>query len=168
MKGFTFFELLLAMSLGLILLLCAVPSYHYLLARNKTATTVNHVVAALHSARNEAVSQSQIVVFCGSSDGRHCDGQWQAGQLLLLDQTQAVLRVFSGVASGDRLWWQSSLGSNNALKWAPTGFTQGQRGSFYYCPRDNAARYGAKIVVSDSGRTRVEINTQELQTACAA
>ena len=49
MKGFTLFELLLAMSLGLVLLMSAVPSYHYLLARNKTVNTVNHIVSAIHA-----------------------------------------------------------------------------------------------------------------------
>lgn len=155
-QGFTLFELLVVMSIGLILLLTGVPAYQHLLARNKTTATINHIIAAIHAARDMAIAQNQMITFCGSSDKLHCDGQWQAGQLMLLDQSQQVLRIYSGVGAGDRLWWQSSLGYNNVLKLSPTGFTDGQRGSFYYCPRYNASQYGAKIVVADSGRLRVE------------
>ena len=164
--GFTLFELLIVMGIGLILLMVGVPSYQNLLARNKTVTVVNQVVDAIHSARTEAVARNQTVVFCGSADGGHCDGHWQIGQLVALDQNQQVLRVYSGLPPGDRLWWQSSLGANNALKLAPTGFTAGQRGSFYYCPLDNPLQYGAKIIIADSGRIRVETDPSELQTAC--
>ena len=168
LRGFTLFELLLAISLGLILLMIAVPSYEHLLARNKTTGVVNHIIAAIHTARSEAITQSRVIVFCGSEDNTHCDGQWQAGQLMLIDDSQQVLRIYSGISPGDRLWWKSSLGYNNALKFAPTGFTQGQRGSFYYCPRYRTAQYGAKIVVSDSGRVRVETDAEELQKICVS
>lgn len=165
-SGFTLFELLIVMGIGLILLVIGIPSYQHLLARNKTTTVVNQVMDAIHSARTEAVARGETVVFCGSGDGMHCDGDWQAGQLLALDQTQQVLRVYAGLRQGDRLWWQSSLGANNALKLAPTGFTAGQRGSFYYCPLADPTRYGAKIVVADSGRVRVETDPTELQADC--
>jgi len=154
--GFTLFELLIAMSLGLILLLAAVPSYHHIFARNKQADLVNHLIAAIHAARSEAVARNQVVVLCGSGDGKQCDGQWQEGQLMVLDQNQQVLRTYSGLPSGDQLWWRSSLGYNTELKLAPSGFTDGQQGSFYYCPRENARQYGARIIVSGSARVRVE------------
>lgn len=153
---FSLLELILAMSIGLILLLCAVPSYQHLQAENKTADVVRQITTAVDAARNEAMAREEMVTVCGSGDGMHCDGQWQAGQIMVLDQNQQLLRVFPGVAAGDQLWWQSSLGRNNALKLAPTGFTDGQRGSFYYCPRYGAAQYSAKIVVSSSARIRVE------------
>lgn len=167
MKGFTLFELLLSVSVGLILLLAGIPAWHHLVARNKMAATVNQIIAELHAARSDAISRGQMVIFCGSRDGAHCDGQWQAGQLALLDQNHQILRVYSGVAAGDRFWWQGSLGYNDALKWTPTGFTQGQRGSFYYCPGYKPGQYGAKIVVSDSGRIRVETDSGELQLICS-
>lgn len=163
---FSLLEFILAMSIGLILLLCAVPSYQHLQAANTTTTIVRQMATAIHDARSEALAQGKMVALCGSGDGLHCDGQWQAGQIMILEQDGQLLRVFPGVASGERLWWQSSLGHNDILKLAPTGFTDGQRGSFYYCPRHGASQYGAKIVVSDSARVRVETGGQDLQTIC--
>lgn len=161
-------ELLLVISVGCILSMASIPSYQHLLARNKTAHLINHVIVAMDAARSEAIAKGQVVAFCGSQDALHCDGQWQTGQVMLMDRSQQILRVYPGVSAGDRFWWQGSLGSNEALKFAPTGFTAGQRGSFYYCPRVKANQYGAKIVVSDSGRARIETDAQTLQKACAS
>jgi prepilin-type N-terminal cleavage/methylation domain-containing protein len=165
-KGFTLFELLLTIGIGLILSLASAPAWHHLIAQNQKATIVHQIISAIHAARSEAIAHNAVVAFCGSRDGNSCDGQWQAGQLAQLDQNQQVLRVFPGVPAGDHFWWQSSLGYNSYLKLTPTGFTQGQRGSFYYCPRYQPARYGAKIIVSDSARIRVETNSEELQQVC--
>lgn len=167
MKGFTLFELLLAMSVSLILAFTAAPAWHHWVARNKTAEFISRMVTAIHAARSEAVAREENVVFCGSGDGVHCDGRWQSGQLTMLDHSQKVLRIYPATASGDRFWWKSSLGYNDALKLAPTGFTAGQRGSFYYCPHYKPERYGAKIVVSDSARLRVETGVDDLQQICA-
>lgn len=166
-KGFTLFELLLAISISLLFLTALIPSYHHLVLRHKVAALVNQLSLAIHSARQQAISNNQMVEFCGSSDHSRCDGNWQASQIVLLSESQQKLYVYSLLTPGERLWWQSSLGDNNALKLAPTGFTQGQRGSFYYCPADAHGNYGAKIIVTDSGRVRVETDSQEIHKACA-
>jgi type IV fimbrial biogenesis protein FimT len=164
--GFTLLELLLAISISFILLMAAVPAYQHLLARNKTATVISQILTAIHTARAAAIAQGDSVILCGSGSGVDCDGQWHAGQLILSAGAQQPLRVFAGVAQGDRFWWQSSLGYNDALILTASGFTQGQRGSFYYCPAYKPSRYGARIVVSDSGRARVETDSQTLQQIC--
>ena len=165
--GFTLFELLLVISLGIILILIAVPSYQHLLARNKTVGIIDQIITGIHLARAEAVANGEVVVFCGTKDNIHCDGDWQAGQLNLLESSQKVLQVFPRIPAGDYLSWKSSLGYNNVLKLAPNGFTDGQRGSFYYCPAVKPKVYGAKIVVSDSGRVRVETDRRTLEEICA-
>lgn len=164
LKGFTLFELLLVMSIGLFFLTALVPSYRHFVFHNKVAAVVNQLSLAIHSARQQAISNNQIVELCGSGDHSRCDGNWQNSQILVLAESQKVLQVFSLLGQGERLWWQSSLGDNNALKLAPTGFTQGQRGSFYYCSADG--NYGAKVIVTDSGRVRVETDSQEVREAC--
>ncbi len=165
-RGFTLIELLLTMAIGCILLLVTIPVFQDLFLRNKTANTIDRLVNAVHLARSLAQAENQMISFCGSQDGLHCDGQWQAGQIMLIDQTQQVLRHFSGIPSGDRLWWNSSLSANNVLKLSPTGFTDGQRGSFYYCPKVNPDRYGVQLIIADSGRVRVETGGADLASAC--
>lgn len=166
LRGFTLFELLFSIGIALILLVSAVPAYQQLIAHNKTMSVVNHITFGIHTARSAAIAQNQVVDFCGSQDRRHCDGEWSQGQVMLLDQTQEVLQRYDGLTKGDRLWWNSSLGYDDTLKFAPTGFTNGQRGSFYYCPQRKPEKYGAKIIVSESGRVRVEYNAEELSKTC--
>lgn len=165
-SGFTLFELLVTLSIVVILLMIAIPSYQHLYAINKTSVVVNHVVDAIHSTRSSAMAENQIVAFCGSGDHQHCDGNWSKGQLIIEAQSQRILQNFLPANQHDKLLWKSSLGDNNSLKLAPNGFTDGQRGSFYYCPAEHPEKYGAKIVVSDSGRTRMEYNSEDLRSAC--
>ncbi len=163
--GFTLLEVLLVIALGIILLLIAAPSYQDFIVRNRAANSISQVISAIQAARNEAIAQGQTIIFCGSSDQVRCDGQWQAGQITLTENAK-ILRIYSAISPGDRFWWQSSLGQNNELKLAATGFTAGQRGSFYYCPKYKPGSYGAKIIVSDSGRIRVDSDKNELETVC--
>jgi type IV fimbrial biogenesis protein FimT len=163
--GFTLLELLIVLGVGLIMLLISVPAYQHLLARTRSTNVINHMMTAINEARVQAITGNQIIVFCGSEDGLQCDGQWQRGQLLT-DTNGKVMHNFSGLPLGDRLWWESSLGHDNFLKLAPTGFTEGQRGSFYYCPRYSPVKYGAKIIVLDSGRVRVDNDAQTLALSC--
>jgi prepilin-type N-terminal cleavage/methylation domain-containing protein len=168
MKGFTLFELMLVMSISALLLIAAIPSYHHFIFRNKTAALVNQLEWAIHMSRQQAIATHQELEFCGSSNRTECDGRWQEGQVLRVVSTKQILRIFSLVGAGERLWWQSSLGDNNTLKLAPTGFTEGQHGSFYYCSGDNQGRYGAQVIVMNSGRVRVETDTETMRKSCSS
>ncbi|MBS0350452.1 MAG: GspH/FimT family pseudopilin [Proteobacteria bacterium] len=163
--GFSLLELLVVLAMGLIMLLMSIPAYQHLFEKTQSSNVINQLIAAINAARTEAIAGNQVIVLCGSSNGLQCDGQWQKG-MLLIDPNDMVLRNFSALPLGDRLWWQSSLGTDDFLKLAPTGFTDGQRGSFYYCPRYNPVKYGAKITISDSGRARVDTDTQTLEASC--
>jgi prepilin-type N-terminal cleavage/methylation domain-containing protein len=165
-KGFTLFELILVMSISLILLMAAIPSYHHVIFRNRTANVINQLSSAIQLTRQQAISSNQTLEFCGSSDHVQCDGRWQQGQVVRIFSSKQVLRAFSLLRDKEQLWWQSSLGNNNTLKLAPTGFTEGQRGSFFYCSGDKNARYGAKMIVTDSGRVRVEWDDSEIRKVC--
>ncbi len=164
--GFSLLELLLALAMGLVLLLIAIPIYHHLLLENNTRRIVDQIVTAIQAARSSAIARDEVIIFCGSVDRQHCDGSWQAGQFIQSDQNQKIMRTFPALPLGDRLLWRSSLGYNQELKFAPSGFTLGQRGSFYYCPLQKPDHYGAAIVVSDSGRVRVEVDSEKLLANC--
>lgn len=165
--GFTLFELLLGLSIALILLAAIIPGFQHFRSRNQTVQIVDHISAAIHMARSAAIAANEVVIFCGTGDQEYCDGNWSRGELIMQEFDRQILRYFTGVIpEGDHLLWRSSLSDNNELKLAPSGFTKGQRGSFYYCPRYHSEKYGAKIVISDSARLRVEYGGEELQQIC--
>lgn len=164
--GFSLLELLISLSILGIFLILVVPSFTPLWQKNKTTVVVNQLLSAINFSRSQAILADNYTVFCGSKDHIDCDGDWSHGQIVKIDNSSSALRYFSGLPSGDRLIWQSSLAKNNYLKFSPNGFTNGQNGSFYYCPKFPNQKYGAIIVVSLSGRARVDLNSDKLMQVC--
>lgn len=150
-NGFGLIEILIALSLISILVFVGVPAMQHLTTRNRVNTYVNQLVTAINFARSEAIKRGQPVIFCGSGNLKNCDGQWQKGQIILMNNH--IARVFQALPAGDQLSWSSSLGKDTALEMLPTGFTNGQNGSFIYCPHDK--QYAKKIVINQTGRVRV-------------
>lgn len=161
--GLSLIELLIVMSIVCIFLSIGLADYSFLWHKNKTQSMVNQIITALNMTRTQAIAHNKTIIFCGSSDQMHCDGQWSKGQIIK-DDNETLLREYSALSGGDQLSWRGNLGIDNYLKYAPTGFTEGQDGSFYYCPRD--IREGAIIVVSFSGRVRVNYDSQDVAKGC--
>ncbi len=151
-NAFTLVELLAALTLLSILLMIAIPAGRHLLVQNRAAADVNQLLTAINYARNEAITRGEIITLCKSNDMHTCSGSWQGGQIIV-NEHQQILRTFSHLSSGVKLIWNSSgKNQDTYLKFSPTGFTQGQRGSFYYCSDKQMSK---TIIVADTGRTRV-------------
>lgn len=150
-KGFTFIELLITMTVLGILLLIAIPSMQHLVVQNRVTTQVQQIVRAINLTRSEAIKRGTSVFFCKSSDGKNCGGNWSDGQLILAGHE--ILRIYPHLPPGDELIWSSSFGQNDVLEILPTGFTNGQNGSFSYCPQDQ--NYAKRIIINQSGRVRI-------------
>jgi type IV fimbrial biogenesis protein FimT len=155
--GFSLLELLLALLLIAIFTVLTMPNWHHLIAENQAAAEVREVIAALQLARNVAVTRGQNVTFCKSADHKACGGSWHDGQIVLTKGGE-VLRVLATLPPNVTFSWQSSLGKDEALEFAPSGTTNGQQGSFYYCPRQapDAAR---AIIINFNGRILVSNKT---------
>ncbi len=67
-RGFTLIELLVTITVAVVLLTIAVPSFRDLLARNELTTAANAWVGALSTARAEAVKRNQAVALCGEDE----------------------------------------------------------------------------------------------------
>jgi type IV fimbrial biogenesis protein FimT len=158
--GFSLLELLIALIILVILLLAAVPAMQHLVLQNRATQTANRIIAAIHYARSEAIQLHQLVTFCKSTNHKTCGGDWRSGQIIVAADGR-MLRIYEALPVGDELQWKSSLGLNDYLRFAPSGFTHGQQGSFYYCPANKNAAYSRIIVIQQSGRTRVEEGTSE-------
>lgn len=168
MSGFNLLELLISLAILGILTLLLIPSYRSLLQRNRTTVVVNQLISAINFSRSQSILQDDFIFFCGSQDHLNCDGQWSEGQIIKTKNQDVILRTFSKFTKGDQLFWKSSLGKNDYLEFSPTGFTDGQDGSFYFCPKFPNEAYGAIIVVSLSGRARIDHDQNKLMQVCGA
>lgn len=165
-EGFTLIELLAVLAILAILLVLAIPSGQHLLIQNRTTTQINTLLGGLNYARFEAISRNEKLKFCKSANHETCRGRWRDGQILL-DAKKNVLRVFSGLPKKDDLAWDSSSGLDDFLVWLPTGYTNSQRGTFYYCAGDHNVADSRGIVLLDTGRSYVSsMSAEDYETHC--
>ena len=143
MKAFTLLETLLVFVLIAIMTLLAVPSINSFLLIHRTTEITTRLTLALQFAKLEAIRRHEIVTIYPSDNSN-----WNKGQIIIANKK--ILRVLPALPQNITLTWQSSLGKNNYLQFAPTGFTNGQQGSFYICSSDT----GRTIIINHSGRIR--------------
>lgn len=155
-QGFSLLEIFITLSVVIILFLSITPSLKALIQYNRTQVYSDQIATAVHFTQQTALKQSNSIVFCGSSDQKHCDGQWNQGQLVMNIATQQIFQVYPQ-SKYYRLFWHSTLEQNDILQFEPSGFTN-QQGHFTLCLND---KDGVKIYVTRSGRTRIEKDIEE-------
>lgn len=105
-SGFTLVELMVTLAVAAILATMAAPSFTALLNSNRLGGAANELVAALQTARMEAVRRNARVLVCRSEDGSTCAGSgdaWPAWVVFVdsdadgnLDAGETVVRTGSG------------------------------------------------------------------------
>ena len=151
------------MTLGAILLTLAIPAYQALIAQNRQTTQITQLVAAINLARSEAVTRHSIVTLCKSNDGKQCAGEWRDGWLVFVDKQASgqvdlgdvILRIYPPIPLGSSLEWAGQR-SNAYLQMDPSGGTHGQAGTFTYYPHQGEKYIMSKIIISQTGRIRIE------------
>ena len=114
-RGVTLIELLVTLSVALILLGVAVPSFQSVIRINRIATLTNELTSSLQLARSEAVTRGTRVTVCKSSDPLSttpsCEttADWQNGWLIFVDPTNP-----GTLDSGEILLKVAQPQSNNA------------------------------------------------------
>lgn len=152
-SGFTLIELLITITIAGILLLATIPTMRDLIAANRATAQTEHIVSALQFARSEAIKRDITVQYCGSSDHKTCDGDWDKGQIITTINGE-LIRVFPALPYGDKLELNSSLGHDKILKFTPLGTTNSQSGRFCYTTNTN--QHIIQIIISAGGRIKIE------------
>lgn len=132
--GFTLVELMVALAVLAIMVAIAVPSFNTMMHRNRMATASNEIVAALQTARMEAVRRNRRAVLCPSTDGTSCAGDDWLRLMVFVDNDmdatpdadEEVIRFVeasrtgTGITAGganNRIWFRSdgrvSVGAGN-------------------------------------------------------
>lgn len=94
-RGFTLIELMVTLSIALIMMTIAIPSFQSFLLNSRLTGHTNDLVLALASARSEAVKRGINVSVCASSNSSTCTGAWQDGWVVRTSAGQ-VLQVHTG------------------------------------------------------------------------
>lgn len=72
--GFTLIELLVTLAVLAVVMAMAAPSFTGLIQSNRLTTAANELVAALQTARVEAVRRNRRVALCPTTNGTSCSG----------------------------------------------------------------------------------------------
>jgi type IV fimbrial biogenesis protein FimT len=65
--GFTLIELMVTLTVAVILIAIAIPSFNYLTVSSKLTTVSNGLVTALNTARMEAIKRNNLVTVCSNT-----------------------------------------------------------------------------------------------------
>lgn len=71
-RGFTLIELMITVTVGIVLLGLAIPSFQVVFNSSRINTQANEFVATLQIARAEAIRRNARVVVCPSTNGTSC------------------------------------------------------------------------------------------------
>jgi type IV fimbrial biogenesis protein FimT len=159
-RGFTLFELLIAVSVLAILLGVATPGFGAMILDSRRATTVNSFLHSVYLARSTAIHRGKMVSICPSADGRTCGSRganWQAGWIVFVnddkdqppvrDDSETLLAVFEAV--------NGSIITSNRASYSFRPHIHGVvNGSVIFCDRRGSAEARA-VIINSAGRPRV-------------
>ena len=160
--------------LASVLAAVAVPSFAGFLATQRNNSAVSRFVGSLHLARDEAIKRNARVVLCKSPEGATCmhRGGWEQGWMVFhdannnaqLDPGESVVLQTAGIGAGYRLMGNTnvsnyvSYGANGSAKLLSGAF---QAGTFTLCPPRDSRVTPQKIILSGTGRARVQAGLAE-------
>ncbi len=163
-SGFTLIELMIAISLVAILLATAVPALEDFTNDARQTGAINDFVAAIHLARNTAITTNSRVTMCASASGTNCElTAWENGWIVFGDlNANGSLDVGERIVSASSAVEGLDIQSGEfpaSLMYRPNGRAMtnaltGNSGEFAVCDF-RGAEHAKVILVELSGRPRM-------------
>ncbi|MEW5769539.1 MAG: GspH/FimT family pseudopilin [Pseudomonadota bacterium] len=163
--GFTLIELLVTISIAVILMTLAVPSFMDFVRNNRLTAQTNDLVLAFAYARSEAVKRGVRVTVCSRSSDTACAASttWDGGWLVFVDNNgngtcdscsggggDLVLQAHGGLDGGNTL---RANGAFDHATFNSNGFSSGFAATLTLCDSRGADEARA-VILSNQGRTR--------------
>ena len=89
-KGVTLIELIIVTSLFSITIMLAAPSLSSFSIKNRITSQMNTLAGAIRMARGSAISLNRVVTLCRSDNQLQCQGRWQDGMILFVDNNKVM------------------------------------------------------------------------------
>ncbi len=175
--GFTLIEFMIALVLLVILVTIAVPSFTSLIERNRITSSLENLYHDLMLARSEAIKRNSRVTMCKSSitdDGSPTcttSGDWGQGWIVFTDHASGGTHANAQIDEDEVLIANTRISGSlsiignsiiqNYVSYVATGRTKAisgarQPGTFTASSGEPEKKYMQKLVLSNSGRPRIE------------
>lgn len=145
-SAFTFYDLLICLTLISIFSTIAIPAFAHLVKHHRDMSLRNQLVALLIAARTQAITHQQTRIVCGSNTGTHCTGHWQHHWLLSHDSHP--IQVIQPPQDSQICW----SGFTSTIKYQSNGTSPASNGRFYLC-RDGVAVWS--LILNRQGRIKL-------------
>lgn len=167
-RGFTMIELLTAIALAAIIMGLAVPNFMDFIIRNRLNAYNNEFVAALATARSEAIRRGTTVSVCRRASDTSCvGGAWSNGWLVLVNRDNVnptatapsgpVIKVHEALSGGYTL--NGNANYKNFISFDADGSAH-QNGTFVFCRNGNTTTARTAIL------TRLRVRVGEGAADC--
>ena len=149
-SAFSLIELLIVLTIITALFSLAPPYLNRLIERSHFALLQARLLNALYATKAMAVARNQTVLLCGSRDGAHCDGDWNASWLIVTSDAQHVLQVFNGDHYKVDVHFAANFESRQGVPFNAQGGS-GKQGRFVLTLNN----HHAELILIESGRLRI-------------
>lgn len=124
--GFTLIELMITVAIAAVLLGLAVPSFQTLIVGSRLTTQTNELVAAINTARSEAIKRNRNINLCRVADAAatacaNATGNWE--HWIITPGSNVIIRRGSFNRFGNTIGITSSL-ANGTLRLSSDGLTR--------------------------------------------
>ncbi|OUR87423.1 hypothetical protein A9Q81_25940 [Gammaproteobacteria bacterium 42_54_T18] len=166
--GFSLLELMVVISITMIIITFAAPSFGSLVSRSQIESKANTVFDIFQLARGTAISQGEFITLCPSTDGQQCLQQWQLGLMAFIDNNHD--RKFSGNDKIITFLPSTSSatlhGNQPYFTYNPLGALKGRMGSLITCPAGEKESTSIRLLVSQMGRVRTQEKHKQTHSTC--
>lgn len=169
MQGYTLVEILLVIGVVAILAVMTVPGLQDSLSRNARESAALELVSSLGLARSEAVTRSQLVSICRSTNQTACAGSsgssWNDGWIIFVDTgvagtvdgADSIVEVQGAGNVPVNIILKTRVNGNftgDFLQFDEDGFLKNSTTGAYYklCPTDNVVANARAVWLSNTGR----------------
>ncbi|MBV8801948.1 MAG: GspH/FimT family protein [Gammaproteobacteria bacterium] len=154
LQGFSLIELLVVVVIIVIFLAMSIPSEKIFVDKSQQEVMSQQFLRAIYLARSESITLNENVTLCKSNDLKNCVGDWLQGYIIKTNDR--LLMHYQNVTSQGIIHWRSFPNGKDSLTFFPSGMTDIQNGTFWYC-RSSLTKASWAIVISQSGRARLEL-----------
>ncbi len=159
-QGVSLIDLMIAMTIAVILMSVAVPSYNTMIKKGRLTANFNGFIGGVHLTRSEAIKRGATTTLCKSVNGTSCvtTGGWGDGWVAfvdtdadgVLDTGEERLKVHEALDASSSLIGDTTIAS--ILRYRSDG-TSMESGTFTLCD-DRGASYAKAVIISVVGRVR--------------